>query len=66
MQDDPALPLTDNGKGKRLRPGRPESKRPVRVARMKLWRVPLVMLILFTGAVAGMYFQGPGLPPFLG
>jgi len=52
----PKLPLLDNGKA---------VARPVqrfeRLQRLRLWRVPLAMAVLFTGALIGLYFQ----PPFL-
>tara|TARA_R110002096_G_scaffold155130_13_gene319427 strand:- start:234 stop:1532 length:1299 start_codon:yes stop_codon:yes gene_type:complete len=33
---------------------------------LRLWRIPLVFAVLFTGAVVGMYFQPPGLRAFFG
>jgi HlyD family secretion protein len=33
---------------------------------MRLWRIPLVMAVLFTGAVIGLYFQPPAVRSFFG
>jgi HlyD family secretion protein len=57
----PKLPLLDNGKAV----ARPVS-RFERLRRLRLWRVPLVMAVLFTGAVIGLYFQPPLLRVFFG
>jgi HlyD family secretion protein len=57
----PNLPLLDNGKGLPAPPGLLS-----RVARLRLWRIPLVMAFLFTGAVVGLYFQPPLLKIFFG
>lgn len=48
------LPLVDSGKAPPRRPGV-----VARLGRLRLWRVPLVMAVLFTGAVVGLYFQPP-------
>ena len=53
----PDLPLADNGLAKDG-PGRTPAA-PKR--RSKLWFIPVVMLIFFTGGIMGMYFQPPGL-----
>lgn len=65
MTDDPLLPLTDNGKAARVT-GSGRSDIPGRIARLRLWRIPLVMAVLFTGAVIGLYFQPPALRGFFG
>lgn len=63
MSEPSELPLVANGKAQ---------PRPVaagalaRVVRLRLWRLPLVMAVLFTGAVIGMYFQPPALRAFFG
>jgi HlyD family secretion protein len=51
------LPLQDSGVA---------SAAPVRPRRSKLLYIPVVMALLFTGAVVGMYFQPPGLRVFFG
>ena len=66
MQDDPQLPLADNGKASAKTPSPTGSERPGLWRRLKLWRVPLLMIFLFTGAVVGMYFQPPLLRSFFG
>lgn len=66
MQDDPALPLSDTGTRANAHPEPREAARPGIYRRLKLWRVPLLMLFLFTGAVIGMYFQPPLLRIFFG
>jgi HlyD family secretion protein len=48
------LPLLDSGKAPPRRYGV-----VARLARLRLWRIPLVMAVLFTGAVVGLYFQPP-------
>lgn len=63
MSDPSDLPLVANGKAQ-ARPVAAGLMR--RVARLRLWRVPLVMAVLFTGAVVGMYFQPPALRAFFG
>lgn len=64
MQANPALPLSDNGiavaKATPSRPGRLGW-----VVRLKLWRLPLVLAVLFAGAFIGIYFQPPALKAFL-
>lgn len=63
MSDQSDLPLTVNGKAQ----GASAAAGPwSRLARLRLWRVPLVMAVLFTGAVVGMYFQPPALRAFFG
>ncbi len=37
-----------------------------RIGRLRLWRIPLLMGILFTGATIGLYFQPPALRAFFG
>ena len=64
MKDNPALPLTDNGKGSTSQSVSSAPRRLGLVSRLKLWRVPLLIVFLFTGAVAGMYFQGPPMRVF--
>jgi HlyD family secretion protein len=55
----PELPLEDSG----MAPAGPVSQpRP----RSKLLYIPVVMALLFTGAVVGMYFQPPALRVFFG
>lgn len=55
MPADPTLPLVDNGK----------AARPARGGRLAgLWRLPLIMAVLFSGAVIGLYFQPPALKAF--
>ncbi|MCY1668164.1 HlyD family efflux transporter periplasmic adaptor subunit [Rhizobium sp. SL86] len=44
---------------------RPADPPPLQVIR-RLWRLPVLMVILFTGAVIGLYFQPPGLKAFFG
>ncbi len=55
--DPSALPLQDNGVA---------SVAPAPPRRSKLLYIPVVMALLFTGAVVGMYFQPPGLRVFFG
>lgn len=64
MTDGPLLPLTDNGKAA----SGAEAPATVagRIGRLRLWRIPLVMAVLFTGAVIGLYFQPPALRAFFG
>lgn len=54
-----ALPALDNGKGAGPAPSKAAQK-----PRSRFWLVPLVMLLVFFGAVVGMYFQPPGLRVF--
>lgn len=64
--DNADLPLTDNGKAA-LRPPSIPTAQPRGTGRgLRLWRLPLVMGVLFTGAVVGMYFQPPALRAFFG
>ena len=62
----PLLPLSDNGKGVATPSGAGKQSLPGRIARLRLWRIPLVMAILFTGATIGLYFQPPALRAFFG
>jgi HlyD family secretion protein len=74
MRDGPrvaegGLPLAETGIG----PGRNDlasaaeaPARPGLFLRLRLWRVPLAMAFLFTGAVVGMSFQPPALRAFFG
>ncbi|SOC16244.1 HlyD family secretion protein [Rhodobacter sp. JA431] len=64
MLDDAKLPLTDDGKAAPKKETRAKSARQGIYRRFKLWRVPLLVLFLFSGAVAGMYFQPPLLRSF--
>lgn len=66
MQDDPELPLRDTGKRAGSKPGPANPHPPGFYRRLKLWRVPLMMVFLFAGAVVGMYFQPPALRAFFG
>lgn len=65
MPKDPQtdLPLVDNGLAE-------QTPKSAKKAGSKLWArlrfVPLVMLLFFSGAVIGMYFQPPGLRAFFG
>lgn len=59
MLDDADLPLADDGKAAPKRETRAKTARQGIYRRFKLWRVPLLVLFLFSGAVAGMYFQPP-------
>jgi len=55
QQEKQQLPLTDNGLER--------SPKPVQA--MRLWRfIPLLLLVFFSGGVAGLYFQPPGLQAF--
>ncbi len=63
MPSPPVLPLTDTGKGDSGQP-RPSLLR--RIGRLRLWRIPLLMAVLFTGATIGLYFQPPALRAFFG
>jgi HlyD family secretion protein len=59
------LPLADPGKAAAT--VAPTShQRPALFFRLRLWRLPLVMAVLFTGAVVGLYFQPPALRAFFG
>jgi len=53
-----------NGKGAGAVGGQTAAPRPAKG--LRLWRIPLVMAVLFTGAVIGMYFQPPALRAFFG
>ncbi|OBY24374.1 HlyD family efflux transporter periplasmic adaptor subunit [Leisingera sp. JC1] len=64
MLDDAKLPLADDGKAAPKKEPRAKSARQGIYRRFKLWRVPLLVLFLFSGAVAGMYFQPPLLRSF--
>lgn len=71
MTDEPGLPLIDNGKAAGVAAATeaaagPKSGTAARIARLRLWRLPLVMAVLFSGAVIGMYFQPPALRAFFG
>jgi HlyD family secretion protein len=55
----PELPLEDSGMA-------PAVSAVVPNRRSKLLYIPVVMLLLFSGAVIGMYFQPPGLRVFFG
>jgi HlyD family secretion protein len=37
-----------------------------RIMRLRLWRIPVLMGVLFTGAAIGLYFQPPALRAFFG
>lgn len=63
MQSPPVLPLADNGKGDSAT-ARPSLVR--RIARLRLWRIPLLMAVIFFGAAVGLYFQPPALRAFFG
>lgn len=66
MDDLSRLPLSDNGKGViASSEGRGRSLAD-RIGRLRLWRIPLVMAVLFTGAAIGLYFQPPALRAFFG
>lgn len=62
MNDAPNLPLIDNGKPTSTL----GSQKPLiaNLRRLRLWRVPLLMAMLFTGGTLGMYFQPPALRAF--
>lgn len=60
MSDAPLLPLSDNGKGA----AEPAQRLWGRIGRLRLWRIPVVMAVLFTGATIGLYFQPPALRAF--
>lgn len=64
MTQGSGLPLADNGKATSAAAEKPGLG--ARLARLRLWRLPLVMAVLFTGAVIGMYFQPPALRAFFG
>ncbi|NJM82013.1 MAG: biotin/lipoyl-binding protein, partial [Tabrizicola sp.] len=66
MNDGSPLPLSDNGKGTVSPPADPRQSAPGWFGRLRLWRIPLVMGVLFSGAVIGMYFQPPALRAFFG
>lgn len=66
MDKAPLLPLSDNGKELTAPSGAGKQVLSGRIARMRLWRIPLVMAILFTGATIGLYFQPPALRAFFG
>ena len=61
-----SLPLADNGKAVGKRNAGAEAAKPSLYRRFKLWRLPLLMVFLFSGAVVGMYFQPPLLRAFFG
>lgn len=61
-----SLPLADNGKAVGKTNAVAEAARPSLYRRFKLWRLPLLMVFLFSGAVVGMYFQPPLLRAFFG
>jgi HlyD family secretion protein len=63
MSTPPVLPLRDNGKGEAA-PA--HASLGGRIGRLRLWRIPLLMGILFTGATIGLYFQPPALRAFFG
>lgn len=66
MDDPSRLPLSDNGKGViTSSEGRGRSLAG-RIGRLRLWRIPLVMAVLFAGATIGLYFQPPALRAFFG
>jgi HlyD family secretion protein len=66
MTDGPGLPLLDNGKATGGTQTPAHDGIGARLARLRLWRLPLLMAVLFTGAVIGMYFQPPALRAFFG
>ena len=61
-----SLPLADNGKAVQKKIAGAKAAGPGPYRRFKLWRLPLLMIFLFSGAVAGMYFQPPLLRAFFG
>ena len=63
MNQAPLLPLGDTGKGAPGAPVAPDGGLS-RLRRLRLWRIPLLMAILFTGAAIGLYFQPPALRAF--
>ena len=65
MTDGPPLPLSDNGKAVSVIGGAQVGVAR-RISQLRLWRVPLLMAVLFTGAVIGLYFQPPALRAFFG
>lgn len=66
MEQPSLLPLSDSGKAaaEPMKDRVPSWGR--RIGRLRLWRIPLVMAVLFTGATIGMYFQPPALRAFFG
>lgn len=66
MNEPPQLPLSDNGKGVAATSGGSGRALIGRIRRLRLWRIPLVMGVLFTGATIGLYFQPPALRAFFG
>jgi HlyD family secretion protein len=66
MTAPPLLPLTDNGKGIAVSTVGQKQTFLGRVGRLRLWRIPMVMAVLFTGATVGLYFQPPALRAFFG
>lgn len=66
MTNPPLLPLSDNGKGVATSGIEPKKSLSGRIRRLRLWRLPLVMAVLFTGATIGLYFQPPALRAFFG
>lgn len=63
MQADPTLPLIDNGMA--VAKENPAGSGWLRwLGRMRIWRLPLILAVLFSGAVIGMYFQPPALKAF--
>lgn len=66
MSEAPLLPLSDNGKGSTASSARSAQTLLGRVGRLRLWRIPMVMAVLFTGATIGLYFQPPALRAFFG
>lgn len=66
MDDPSRLPLGDPGKGVTGSPKGPGLSLVGRIGRLRLWRIPLVMAVLFTGATIGLYFQPPALRAFFG
>ncbi len=58
---DPKLPLEENGIARS-----PAKNQQKNGSGRRLFLIPLAFLVLFTGAVIGMYFQPPGLRVFFG
>jgi HlyD family secretion protein len=66
MTDESGLPVIENGKAAPAEVSARRSWLWGGILRLRLWRLPLLMGVLFTGAVVGMYFQPPTLRAFFG